>query len=316
MQYTWEKDDPISMEGDFAFADKIVNSQYYKDESLEGPVGDALPGRGTMEFFAQVVVPNLLYHTKTNKAVQYFWAVEILWMILIVVAVVLELTHRCQFTYAMLPVCQRCYSTVFILWFLGFNLVWSFQLYLYLLLKSRGFKFSWFTYAPDPKNNPVNILVNGYYEENGPGGEKNYYYDAADNNVFDRDSQKIQQQQGYQGERVGLLNGAVAQDSAFAPDGAIFPGNSNGGGRTSAGGSAYSGPEKPVHLFNFVTALLYFTFFVGWTLFFQSNGACARNRFASRLGGDPEAEPDSRSNIMLLMMLFTLLGFIFKISRY
>ena len=66
MQYTWEKDDPISMEGDFAFADKIVNSQYYKDESLDSAADGALPGRGTMEFFAQVVVPNLLYHTKVS----------------------------------------------------------------------------------------------------------------------------------------------------------------------------------------------------------------------------------------------------------
>jgi hypothetical protein len=48
MQYTWEKDDPISMEGDFAFADKIVNSQYYKDESLDSAADGALPGRGAL----------------------------------------------------------------------------------------------------------------------------------------------------------------------------------------------------------------------------------------------------------------------------
>lgn len=62
-----------------------------------------------------------------------------------------------------------------------------------------------------------------------------------------------------------------------------------------------------MHVFNFVTAFLYFMFFIGWGLFFQSNGACARNSFSSRLGGEGEVE--SRSNIMLLMMLFTLLGF-------
>lgn len=67
------------------------------------------------------------------------WSVEVMLMLFVVMAFSMEMWGSCPFEMGLEPVCQYCYSKTFLVWNLGLVVLWFFNLYMFLLLVSRGF---------------------------------------------------------------------------------------------------------------------------------------------------------------------------------
>lgn len=86
---------------------------------------------------------NLQFFTHRKPWVWGYWGVEILWVMYLLVMGSIEFFRYCPFeTYGVLPHCGRCFSTTFLTWIGIFVLTWSLNLFVYILLVSRGFRFS------------------------------------------------------------------------------------------------------------------------------------------------------------------------------
>mmetsp|Transcript_89497 Transcript_89497/g.191804 ORF Transcript_89497/g.191804 Transcript_89497/m.191804 type:complete len:223 (+) Transcript_89497:149-817(+) len=81
----------------------------------------------------------LAVNTRGRRWICGVWALEILWMLYVVLANSMEMWGSCPFQMGLSPVCQYCYTEAFLAWSCILIVVWLLQLYLSVLLISRGF---------------------------------------------------------------------------------------------------------------------------------------------------------------------------------
>mmetsp|Transcript_102242 Transcript_102242/g.329664 ORF Transcript_102242/g.329664 Transcript_102242/m.329664 type:complete len:224 (+) Transcript_102242:142-813(+) len=83
----------------------------------------------------------ILAHTKGCRWVLGIWALEILWLLFVIMANSMEMWGSCPFEMGLAPVCQYCFSRSFLVWSSVLVILWAFHLFLSVLLASRGFSF-------------------------------------------------------------------------------------------------------------------------------------------------------------------------------
>mmetsp|Transcript_140074 Transcript_140074/g.390455 ORF Transcript_140074/g.390455 Transcript_140074/m.390455 type:complete len:225 (-) Transcript_140074:57-731(-) len=83
----------------------------------------------------------LLAHTERRRWILGVWALEVLWILFVVMANSMEMWGSCPFEMGLAPVCHYCYSRPFLAWSTVLVLIWSLHLYMAVLMASRGFCF-------------------------------------------------------------------------------------------------------------------------------------------------------------------------------
>mmetsp|Transcript_21906 Transcript_21906/g.62182 ORF Transcript_21906/g.62182 Transcript_21906/m.62182 type:complete len:224 (-) Transcript_21906:72-743(-) len=83
----------------------------------------------------------LLAHTKGRRWMLGVWALEVLWILFVIMANSMEMWGSCPFEMGLAPVCRYCYSQPFLIWGSVLVILWSFHLYMTVLMASRGFCF-------------------------------------------------------------------------------------------------------------------------------------------------------------------------------
>jgi hypothetical protein len=90
-----------------------------------------------------VIFHDLLVFTSDRTWIFFAWSLEVFWLFFILTATTMEMWGSCAFDIHLWQAhthCSYCYSNAFVL-FLGVLLViWTFNLYTYMLLLSRGFQ--------------------------------------------------------------------------------------------------------------------------------------------------------------------------------
>lgn len=106
----------------------------------------------------------LLEHTAEFPAIYIVWGLELFWLLFIVMATSMEMWGSCPFEMGLAPVCQYCYSTVFLVWDVVLVVAWFFNLYLFVLLTSRGFQARFMALGRvTSENRPLGIPVNAMH---------------------------------------------------------------------------------------------------------------------------------------------------------
>lgn len=82
---------------------------------------------------------NLLRETKEKWWLSFTWTLEVLLILYVCMAMSMEIWGACPHEMGIAPVCQYCYSTAFLIWDVVLVCVWFLDLYLFILLVSRGF---------------------------------------------------------------------------------------------------------------------------------------------------------------------------------
>mmetsp|Transcript_49920 Transcript_49920/g.99069 ORF Transcript_49920/g.99069 Transcript_49920/m.99069 type:complete len:214 (+) Transcript_49920:97-738(+) len=118
----------VNLGGHHNFAEDMLEAE--SSRLLSEAVDD---GRGA--------IFGLMVHTKGRRWLLLVWCTEILWLLLVVTAISAEFWGSCPFESGPLPVCRHCMAQSFLLWNLVLVVLWSFHLYLSILLASRGFQF-------------------------------------------------------------------------------------------------------------------------------------------------------------------------------
>lgn len=114
-------------ERDYGFADAAINRP--------GTMGQLLKE-------SSQAVENLQFHMHGKPLVYVFWGLEVLWLVFLFVAASVELFNYCPFETGLIPHCNRCFSTTFLAWVGIHVFAWTLDIYVYILLVSRGFRFS------------------------------------------------------------------------------------------------------------------------------------------------------------------------------
>jgi len=83
----------------------------------------------------------LMAHTNGRRWIMVVWALEVLWILFVVMANSMELWGSCPFEFGLAPVCHYCYSRPFLIWNAILVVLWSFHVYMAVLMASRGFCF-------------------------------------------------------------------------------------------------------------------------------------------------------------------------------
>mmetsp|Transcript_31927 Transcript_31927/g.56328 ORF Transcript_31927/g.56328 Transcript_31927/m.56328 type:complete len:238 (-) Transcript_31927:96-809(-) len=90
---------------------------------------------------ARSVVHDLFVYISDRQWIFIVWSLEVFWIAFIVTSCSMEMWGSCPFEMGMAPVCQYCMSTTFLTWLWALVVLWTFTLYTYVLLTSRGFSF-------------------------------------------------------------------------------------------------------------------------------------------------------------------------------
>jgi len=83
---------------------------------------------------------DLLVFTSDRPWIFLVWSIEIFWLLFIVTSCTMEMWGACAFELGTASYCTYCYSSQFLTFLWGLVLLWSFNLYMYILLMSRGFQ--------------------------------------------------------------------------------------------------------------------------------------------------------------------------------
>ncbi|CAD7935223.1 unnamed protein product [Amoebophrya sp. A25] len=109
-----------------AFAKKATDGEIYKHSDLQ--------------YLADEVLPGIFLHTKHFRMQRKIWVAELLFLVVLEIIFVMELVGHCKFIGAFTaPRCERCYSDMFLFVAFGTGVLWLLHLYLFILLKSKGF---------------------------------------------------------------------------------------------------------------------------------------------------------------------------------
>lgn len=89
---------------------------------------------------SQGVMNGIMLYTRGVEWVVFVWFAELLWIMFIIMGNSMEMWGSCPFEMGLTPVCKYCYSGSFITWGSVLVVLWFLNLYLYVLLCSRGFQ--------------------------------------------------------------------------------------------------------------------------------------------------------------------------------
>ncbi|CAD7924522.1 unnamed protein product [Amoebophrya sp. A120] len=133
MQYTYEPGEASkhSLKEHHALAKAATDGEVYAESDLR--------------FIADEVIPGLFRHTRQARFLRRGWVVELGLILFSLMAAGLEITHQCAFSDILAlapPRCEMCYSNVFLFLLVILAAIWFLNLYLFALLKSRGFHFN------------------------------------------------------------------------------------------------------------------------------------------------------------------------------
>jgi len=117
-----------NLEDDYHFAEEVI--------------GERRRIIATAEEKALGVVDGVRMNTKGDRWILLvIWAIELLWIMFVVIAVLVELWGSCPIITGLPPTCRYCYSGSFLIWNTVNVVIWIYHLYLSVLLVSRGFVF-------------------------------------------------------------------------------------------------------------------------------------------------------------------------------
>eukprot|EP00929_Paragymnodinium_shiwhaense_P001807 TRINITY_DN102016_c0_g1_i1.p1 TRINITY_DN102016_c0_g1~~TRINITY_DN102016_c0_g1_i1.p1 ORF type:complete len:223 (-),score=35.44 TRINITY_DN102016_c0_g1_i1:29-697(-) len=123
-------------------AKEITESTLYNDTKFAaravGEHSSLVNGRCDGEQF----LSNLLRETADKSEYCYGWGTELFCQCAMVVAIAIEFVEFCPLEIDLMPVCQHCQTRDFVLWSGIFVTLWFTNLYLFVLLASKGFTFS------------------------------------------------------------------------------------------------------------------------------------------------------------------------------
>jgi len=92
---------------------------------------------------SQTVWQGLMVHTKHKRWVWGIWAMELMWMLFMLMANTMEIWGTCPYQMRVSAACLYCYSRPFLAWSFILVTFWGMDLFLSMLLVSRGFQFTW-----------------------------------------------------------------------------------------------------------------------------------------------------------------------------
>eukprot|EP00928_Gymnodinium_smaydae_P008959 TRINITY_DN13307_c0_g2_i1.p1 TRINITY_DN13307_c0_g2~~TRINITY_DN13307_c0_g2_i1.p1 ORF type:complete len:232 (-),score=49.25 TRINITY_DN13307_c0_g2_i1:89-784(-) len=126
------------LEDDVIFAERALGERW----PLSAADADAADGRQVWR--------NILHHASSSRLSCLVWSSELVVMLFIVMSIFMEMWGACPYDMGITPTCKYCYSSVFLFWNAGLVLLWFLNLYLFVLLISRGFTMSiWQYWHPD-----------------------------------------------------------------------------------------------------------------------------------------------------------------------
>lgn len=119
--------EPSSFKADMDFASEVLGEK-------RGLTQPQVMAQG------QTIFHDLLVFTSDRSWIFLVWALEIFWLLFVTTACAMEMWGACAFELGSAFFCTYCYSSEF-LTFLGVLVVlWTFNMYTYVLLLSRGFQ--------------------------------------------------------------------------------------------------------------------------------------------------------------------------------
>jgi len=149
MQQTFHKPDEAegrhglrmssSLQKDYEYADYVMA----ECDERSGLIQSAT--RSTSWF-----VHNLFFYTQKRWMMRVGWIIEFVANILILVAAGTEVRSNCILEFGVEVMCYSCYGLPFLIWLVSFSFLWLLNLYMHVLLISRGFNF--------PAKNPGKVL--------------------------------------------------------------------------------------------------------------------------------------------------------------
>jgi hypothetical protein len=83
---------------------------------------------------------DLLVFTSDRPWVFVMWALEVFWLLYVMTACAMEMWGACSFDLGTASYCTYCYSNEFLTFLIVLIVLWTFNLYTYALLASRGFQ--------------------------------------------------------------------------------------------------------------------------------------------------------------------------------
>lgn len=78
-------------------------------------------------------------YSKTHPKIFFGWILEVAWLVVIGIIMVKEVWGACPTATDLMPVCRYCFTWPFTAWTLLLMVIWSFNLYVYVLLVSRSY---------------------------------------------------------------------------------------------------------------------------------------------------------------------------------
>lgn len=136
MQSTQYVSDEIQQQH-FGRGQREVNSLEAHTRFAEEALGESTRLVGTGK--RQPVWHDLLQQAERHSWRWFVWALEVMVLLFVVLAFTMEVWGACPFEMGLQPVCQYCYSRTFLAWNLVHVTFWFYNLYMFLLLVSRGF---------------------------------------------------------------------------------------------------------------------------------------------------------------------------------
>jgi len=112
-----------TLEGDYLLAEQVLGEKTLLSDETHG----------------DRVMMNLLRNLRDSHGTCFVWSVELIVMLFVIMAMVMELWGACAFEMDVAPVCKYCYTEIFVLWSAVFVALWFLNLCVYVLLVSRGF---------------------------------------------------------------------------------------------------------------------------------------------------------------------------------
>lgn len=119
-----------TLEKDYNFADYSMAD--YDERS--GFIQQA--GRSTVWF-----VQNLFFYTKKRWIMRFGWILEFIANIVLLTVAGIHMRSSCMIEFGIEVMCYSCYGFPFLIWIASFSLLWLLNVYMHVLLISRGFTF-------------------------------------------------------------------------------------------------------------------------------------------------------------------------------
>jgi len=119
--------EPSSLKADMDFAAEVIGEKRQLSQPQAMQQG-------------HTIFHDLLVFTSDRQWIFLVWGLEVFWLLFVVTACTMEMWGACAFELGASTYCTYCYSTQFLTFLWVLVGLWTFNLYTYILLLSRGFQ--------------------------------------------------------------------------------------------------------------------------------------------------------------------------------